>query len=148
MSKKNIFLISFVVVLAGIYLVFFTHWFQPRVMQISHTSRPEGGRDSVRMTFGLGDYYELTDVKVVPLDEFKKNPDTPCLWHLVSDDGSDSINMFSYGENIGGMDPAVAGSEPAPLQSGVRYRLLVTAGRLKAQHDFYFGTPPANASNN
>jgi hypothetical protein len=148
MSKKNIFLISLVVVLAGVYVIFFTHWFKPRVMQISHTSRPEGGRDSVRMTFSLGDYYELTEVKVVLLDDFKKNPDTPPLWHLVSDDGSDSISMFSYGESIGGMDPAVAGAEPEPLQPGVRYRLLVSAGSLKAQHDFYFGTAPTNASNN
>jgi hypothetical protein len=148
MSKKNIFLISSVVVLAGIYIVFFTHWFRPRVMQISHTSRPEGGRDSVRMTFSLGDYYELTDVKVVLLDDFKKNPNAIPLWHLVSDDGSDSTRLFSYGENIGGMDPAVGGSEPAPLQSGVRYRLFVTAGSTKAQHDFYFGTVPTNAPNN
>lgn len=147
MSKKNIFLISLVVVLADVYVIFFTHWFQHRVMLISHTSRPEGGRDSVRMTFSLGDYYELTDVKVVPLDDFKKNPDTPALWHLVSD-GSDSTELFSYGENIGGMDPAVAGSEPEPLQSGVRYRLFVTAHAIKAQHDFYFGAPPTNASNN
>lgn len=146
MSKKNVLLVSLVVVLAGIYVIFFTHWFKPRVMQVSHTSRPEGGRDSVRMTFSLGDYYELTDVKVVPLDDFKKNPDTPPLWHLVSDD-SDSTAMFSYGENIGGMDPAVAGTEPAPLQSGVRYRLFVTAGSIKAQHDFYFGTAPTNAPN-
>jgi len=148
MSKKNIFLISSVVVLAGIYVIFFTHWFQPRVMQISHTSRPEGRRDSVRMTFSLGDYYELNDIKVVPLDDFKKNPDTRPLWHLVSDDGSDSTEVFSYGEGIGGMDPAVSGAEPEPLKSGVRYRLLVTAGKLKAQHDFYFGTPPTNVSNN
>jgi hypothetical protein len=147
MSKKNISLVSLVVVLAGVYVIFFTHWFRPRVMQISHTGRPEG-RGSVRMTFSLGDYYDLTDVKVVPLDDFKKNPNTPPLWHLVSDDGSDSTEVFSYGENIGGMDPAVAGAEPGPLQSGIRYRLLVSAGSVKAQHDFYFGTAPTNASNN
>jgi hypothetical protein len=148
MGKKNVFLISSVVVLLGVYVIFFTHWFKPRVMLIGHTGRPEPGSGSVHMTFSLGDYYELTDVKVVRLDDFKKNPDTPPLWHLVSDEGSDSINVFSYGENIGGMDPAVSGAEPGPLQPGVRYRLLVTAGSVKAQHDFYFGTPPANASNN
>jgi hypothetical protein len=148
MSKKNILLISSVVVLAGVYVIFFTHWFHPRVMQISHTSRPEGGRDSVRMTFSLGDNYVLTDIKVVPLDDFKKDPNTRPLWHLVSDDGSDSTEVFSYGESIGGMDPAVSGAEPEPLRSGVRYRLLVTAGSLKAQHDFYFGSPPPNTSNN
>jgi hypothetical protein len=148
MSKKNIFLISLVVVLAGVYVVYFTHWFRPRVMQISHTSRPDAGRGSVRMSFCLGDYYELNDVKVVPLDNFKKNPDTPPLWHLVSDDGSDSTELFSYGENIGGMDPAVAGAEPEPLQPGIRYRLLIMAGSVKAQHDFYFGAAPTNAPNN
>jgi hypothetical protein len=148
MSKKNIFLISLVVVLAGVYLVYFTHWFQPRVMRISHTSRPAGDRSSVRMAFSLGDEYELTEVKVVPLDDYKKNPDVPPLWHLVSDDGSDSTRLFYYGENISGMDPAVSGAEPDPLQPGVRYRLFVAAGSLKGQHDFYFGNTPTNAPNN
>jgi hypothetical protein len=147
MSKKNIILISLVVALAGVYLVFFTHWFKPRVMQISHTSRPAEGA-SIRMAFNLGDYYELTDIKVVPLDDYKKNPDVAPLWHLVSDEGSDSTKLFFYGEDINGMDSAVQGAETEPLQPGVRYRLLVAAGSLKGQHDFYFGNPPANVSNN
>lgn len=148
MSKKNICLIAFVVALAGVYVVYFTHWFHPRVMQISHTSRPAADRSSVRMAFNLGNYYDLTEVKVVPLDDYKKNPDVPPLWHLVSNEGSDSTELFFYGESINGMDPAVAGAEPEPLQPGVRYRLFVAAGGLKGQHDFYFGNAPANASNN
>lgn len=144
MSKKNICLIAFVVALAGVYVVFFAHWFRPRTMQISHTSRPAGDRSSVRIAFNLGNYYDLTDVKVVALDASNANP----VWHLVSPDGSDSTELFFYGEHINGMDPAVAGEETEPLQPGVRYRLFVAAGGLKGQHDFYFGNAPTNTSNN
>jgi hypothetical protein len=145
MSKKNIFLIAFVVALAGVYAVYFTHWFRPRTIQISHTSRPAaGGNSSIRLAFNLGNYYDLTDIKVVPLDASNANP----VWHLVSPDGSDSTEVFSYGEHINGMDPAIAGAEPEPLLPGVRYRLFVAAGGLKGQHDFYFGNAPTNTSNN
>ena len=34
------------------------------------------------------------------------------------------------------MKSNVAGMSPEPLQSGVTYRLLVTAGSAKGQHDF------------
>ena len=148
MSKKNIFLIAFVVALAGVYAVYFTHWFRPRMIQISHTSRPAAERNSIRLAFNLGNYYELTDIEVVPLDALKDNPHAPPIWHLVSPDGSDSTEVFSYGEHINGMDPAIAGAEPEPLLPGVRYRLFVAAGGLKGQHDFYFGNARTNISNN
>ena len=43
------------------------------------------------------------------------------------------------------MDPAVEGSRPEPLQPGVTYRLFVAAGKIKGQHDFQIGAPPANS---
>ncbi len=149
MSKKNICLIAFVVALAGVYVVFFCPLVPaPGSCRFPIQAAPAGDRSSARMAFSLGDYYELTEVKVVPLDDYKKNPNVPPLWHLISLDGSDSTEVFSYGEHINGMDPATAGAEPELLLPGVRYRLFVAAGGLKGQHDFYFGNAPTNTSNN
>jgi hypothetical protein len=145
MNKKNITLIVVALVLAGVYAVFFTDWFQPRIIQISHTSRPaRTGAAANQITFGLGDDYSLTEIKVVPLDASQTNKFAQPVWHLVSDEGSDDVNQFHYGENINGMDPAVAGALPEPLQPGVTYRLIVTAGRAKGQHDFQLGAPPVS----
>lgn len=144
--KKNLFLIGIVLVLAASYIIFFTDWFHPKTIQISHTSRPMAGRNGSvvsRLTFGLGDDYELTEVKVVPLADWQTNKDVEPLWHLVSDEGSDDVNLFFYGETIGGMDTFVDGAKPKPLQSGVTYRIFVAAGKVKGWHDFQIGAAAA-----
>jgi hypothetical protein len=150
MNKKNFMLISLVLVLAGIYAVFFTDWFRTKTILISHTSRAvrsntRTGTLAGRVFFGLGDYYSLTEVKVIPLATLQTNKLAQPIWHLVADEGSDDVNQFFYGEKIRGMDPAVAGSRPEPLQPGVTYRLFVSAGKVKGQHDFQFGTIPVAA---
>ena len=141
--KKNLFLIGIVLVLAVVYIIFFTGWFRPKIIHISHTSRPaagaRGGSPVSRLAFSLGDYYELTEVKVVPLAEWQTNKEAQPLWHLVSD-GSDDVDHFFYGENIDGMDPAVDGSKPQPLQPGVIYRIFVAAGKARGWHDFQIGS--------
>lgn len=146
-NKKNIMLIAIALVLAGIYAVFFTDWFQPKVIHISHTPRPtRTGAATKSITFGLGDDYSLTEVEVIPLSALQTNKLAQPVWHLVSDEGSDDVNQFSYGDKINGMDPAVAGAQPEPLLSGVTYRIIVTAGRVKGQHDFQLGVPPVSPS--
>ena len=146
MNKKNMILIAVALVLAGVYVVYFTDWFRPKAIHISHTSRParfvRAGAPSLQLNFGLGDYYELTEIKVVPLAALQTNSLAQPVWHLVSDDGSDSINRFSYGQKIEGMNPAVEGARPERLQPGVTYRLFVRAGSAKGQHDFQ--VKPAN----
>ena len=76
MNKKNYILIAIALVLAGVYVVYFTDWFQPKTMlKFHHTSRAirtaqntPAGTAPVRLFFDLGgDYYSLTEVKVVPL---------------------------------------------------------------------------------
>jgi hypothetical protein len=151
MNKKNFMLIGLALVLAGVYLICFTTWFKPKTIQISHTSRPmvgARGSSSTPLTFGLGDYYGLTEVKVVPLAALQSNPLAQPVWHLVSDSGSDDVDHFFYGEKINGMDPAVEGARPEPLQPGVIYRLFVTAGKVRGQHDFQIGVVPANTATN
>jgi hypothetical protein len=44
------------------------------------------------------------------------------------------------------MDSAVAGARPEPLQPGVNYRIFITAGKAKGQHDFHIGPAPANTA--
>ena len=151
MNKKNFILIALVLVLAAVYVVCFTDWFRTKPMLISDTKRPMPGVRSpggAHLTFSLGGDYELTEVKVVPLDALKSNSHAQPLWHLVSDSGSDTVNSFAYGENIGGMDPVVEGSHAEPLKPGVVYRLFVSAGKVRGQHDFQIGVPPANTSTN
>ena len=143
MNKKNYALIAIVLVLAGVYIIFFTDWFKPKTIQIVSTSRPlrtnQTGPATDRLIFGLSDSYSLTEVKVVPLAELQTNKLAQPVWHLVSDSGSDDVKQFFYGEQIGGMDPALEGSRPEPLQPGVTYRLFVAAGKARGQHDFHIG---------
>ena len=148
MNKKSYILIAIALMLAGVYAVFFTDWFQPKTIHIFHSSRPvrlaRSGPAATRLDFGLGDYYSLTEIKVVPLAALQINKLAQPVWHLVSDDGSDDVNQFFYGERIRGMDPAVEGARPEPLQPGVTYRLFVAAGKIRGQHDFQLGAPSAN----
>jgi hypothetical protein len=149
MNKKIYILIAIALVLATVYVAYFTHWFRAKTIQISHTSRPaRPGATTDLLLFGLDDYYSLTDVKIVPLDALQTNKFAEPVWHLVSDEGSDDVQVFSYGANIPGMDPAAAGARPEPLQKGVTYRLSVTAGRAKGQLDFQLGPPPVEPSAN
>ena len=164
MSKKHIFLFGLVVVMAGVYVVLFTSWFKTRSIGIFSTqlgariNARTGARMTARagaaaasanfLTFGLDDYYELTEIKVVSLAALQTNALAEPVWHLVGDPSSDSINSFVYGERIEGMSSAVPGLQPEPLQPGVIYRLFVTDGKLKGQHDFHLGAAPANTSTN
>jgi len=143
MTKKNFILIAFALALAGVYVFFFTNWFKPQTIQIYHASRAMRGlrpgaakSDILPITFGFQRELELTEVKVVPLAALQANKDTLPIWHLVSDSNSVPIKFFFYGERIRGMKPEVSGSRPEPLQTNIVYRLFVTAGSIKGQHDF------------
>jgi hypothetical protein len=150
MNKKNYFLIALALVLATVYVVYFTHWFRAKTIQISCASRPErtarAGAATDQLFFALDDYYSLTEIKVIPLAALKTNKFALPVWHLVSDEGSDDMKMFLYGGRIPGMDPAIDGSRPEPLESGVTYHLFIAAGRAKGQLDFQLGAPPADSS--
>jgi hypothetical protein len=152
MSKKSYILIAVALAFAGVYVVCFTGWFQPKVIKISDASRPirssRTGAATDQVFFRLNDYYSLTEVKVVPLAEFQTNKFALPVWHLVSDEGSDDVDQFFYGERIRGMDAAVSGVRPGPLQPGVTYRLFVAAGKIKGQIDFHLGPAPANPAAN
>jgi hypothetical protein len=149
MTKKNWVLISCTLVLAVVYACFFTDWFKPTIIQISHTARPLPSRSSrsampVAVVFGLDRDYGLTEIKVVPLAEWQTNHSVLPLWHLVSSSKSTPIKFYFYGQNIDGMKPAIPGAQPKPLETNVVYRLFISAGSVKGQHDFQIGGRPTN----
>jgi hypothetical protein len=136
-------------VLAVVYACFFTDWFKPTIIQISHTARPLPSRSSrsampVAVVFGLDRDYGLTEIKVVPLAEWQTNHSVLPLWHLVSSSKSTPIKFYFYGQNIDGMKPAIPGAQPKPLETNVVYRLFISAGSVKGQHDFQIGGRPTN----
>ncbi|HEX5397964.1 MAG TPA: hypothetical protein VFY06_02840 [Verrucomicrobiae bacterium] len=144
MNKKTYSLIVLAAVLAGVYVVFFTNWFKPKTMLIACSPRvlrtaqnAATGTAPVRLYFSLGgNYYSLTDVKVVPLAKWETDKLTQPVWHLVSEEGSDDVNMFFYGQRIQGMDAADDGARPEPLKPDETYRIFITAGKVKGQMDF------------
>ena len=170
MTKKNWLLIFVALALAGIYVFYFTNWFTPKVIRISHVNRDLGNRyrfrqsasflgrlanlanganpaaesPTVPVTFILQRSYKFTELKVVALDEWQTNNNCLPLWHLVADTNSAPITKpFNYGQKIPGLKPEVAGVRPQPLQPGVKYRMFVTDGSAKGQHDFEPVAKPA-----
>jgi hypothetical protein len=155
MNKKNLFLIAIVLVLAGVYAVYFTDWFKPVIIRISHTSRAmrfarrPGQKDSatIPIAFGLDGIYRFNEIKVVPVAALETNKDAHPVWHLISDSNSVPVKFFFYGQRLQGMKPAVAGMRPEPLEAGVSYRLFVKSGSAKGQHDFQPVANPAAQAN-
>ena len=147
MTKKNSFLILVLVVLTASYVIYFTDWFAPKTIQIFHTNRnlhPKWQRGAAMpsLIFGLNRQFKLTEIKLVPLAGFQTNQNILPLWHLVSDSNSIPVTAFFYGQFLRGLKPAVPGARPQPLESGVTYRLMVTAGKFKGAHDFTLGPQP------
>ena len=149
MSRKEYILVGVVVMLVGLYAVYFTDWFRPKLIRIEHSVRSlreawSGGRrvdatgklELGNVTFALHRNYKLTSVKVVPLAEYKTNKYARPLWELVAKSGSQPVDGFSYGMAVPGMSPARPLLEPDPLVPGVAYRLFVVAGSVKGEHDF------------
>ena len=144
-----------VVLLAGICVYFFTGWFKPKTIHLFHAARPQpkarigprvaaGSQNTDIVTFGLDSRYQLTEIKVVCLSEWQTNRYAQPLWHLVSDSNSVPVKMFPYGVALRGMKPAVAGTWPQPLETNVTYRLFISAGSVKGQHDF--SAPPKRSA--
>jgi len=130
MNKKNWILISIVILLGAVYIIHFSNWFKPKVMAIAHNGR------FGHVNFTLGTPFQLTSLKVVSVTALESNKYALPVWELKSDSNSVPIKMFSYGDRIRGMKPAIENINPEPLEPGTTYRLIVQAGSLKAEHDF------------
>jgi hypothetical protein len=150
MGKKQWFLLAVLILLAAVYICAFTDWGRHPAIQISHTAaaKPKGvigprvkagSINTAVVSFNLDHAYRLTEVKVVRLDDWQTNKSILPLWHLISSSNSVPTKKFFYGVAIRGMKPAVADVWPEPLEPNVTYRLFLTAGPDKGQHDF---SPP------
>jgi hypothetical protein len=138
MTKKNLWLVFLAVVLAAAYVIWFSNWFQPKTLAIFHTNRDlrPNARFGGSLTFAVAHQTRFTEVKVVPLAAYETNKNTLPVWHLVSDSNSVPVKIFFYGQPIGGMRPALKGMRAEPLQTNVTYRMFITAGKVKGNHDF------------
>jgi len=146
MTKNGIFLSVVAVLLAAVYVYFFTDWFHKRTIQIIPTIRPTQPSAIPRdpdqppvypVSFALDGKYELTSVKVVAAADMATNKYPTPLWHLKADSNSIPTRSIVYGLPIKGMKPTVARQRPEPLLPEVDYVLLVEAGNLKAQTNFH-----------
>jgi hypothetical protein len=115
-------------------------WSGGNKVQVHHRSRPPGpgdGRSTLQpLFFAFDRSLKLTSLKVIPISEIQTNKYPHPIWHLISKSNSVPVADFTYGCSIGGMQPAVPGATPDPLEPGVTYRLLVEAGPLKLKDDF------------
>jgi hypothetical protein len=148
MTRKQWILIALAVLLGGVSLYLNKDWFAKDDIQIYHRSRPARMsmfRRSKRpepqqavnpVFFSFDRQLKLTSLKVIPVREIETNKYPQPIWYMVSDSNSVPVKELVYGMYIRGMRPSVKGATPDPLQPGVKYRLLIEAGPLKAQHDF------------
>jgi hypothetical protein len=145
MTKKNWLMLILLAGLAVVYVFYFTDWFTPKIIHISSTSRAilsrfpnnaPGNPPIVPVTFSFDRDYRITELKVVLLAAWQTNQNALPAWHLVADTNAAPIKIFTYGQRLRGLKPALAGSRAEPLQPDVLYRLFVTAGPAKGQHDF------------
>jgi len=151
MTKQKQILTVAALLLACVYIYYFTGWFNPKIIPISYTERyqmargPSGRFPMILFGFG-GERYRLSEIKVVPLAAWQTNQATTPVWHLVAHSRSAPVEFFVYGGNLPGMESAVAGAHAAPLETNVTYRLFVRAGGYKGQCDFQLGGRPPAAS--
>jgi hypothetical protein len=148
MSRKNIILILCAVVLAGVYVYFFTDWFAGSDIQVIHTIRPNtmggrrfGRRDTPRpsshmVSFAFNRRLLLSEVKVIPASDAATNKYPHPIWHLVSDSNSVPTKALIYGMPIRGMRPAVKGAFADPLEPSTAYKLYLECDGGKVEHDF------------
>jgi hypothetical protein len=145
MTKKNWLMLIVLLVLSGVYIFYFTDWFKPKIISISSSSRafgrrpinnPGSGPAMVPVTFSLDPQCRPTEIKVVPLAAWQTDPNTAPVWHLVYSSNTAPIKIFFYGQRLRGLKPEISGAQAEALQPNVTYRLFLTAGRAKGQHDF------------
>ena len=152
MTSKQWTLIAVAVVLGGIGLYLNRDWFARDNIQISHRLRTGimasmggGGRfrrnapnakPAPNIFFEFDRKLNLTDVRVVAFSDFQTNKYPMPLWHMTSESNSLPTRGFMYGSMIPGMRPNVKGAAPEPLEPDAKYRLLLSAGKFKAYHDF------------
>ena len=146
-KSKTMLFVLFLLAAGVIYFYLYKDSFGSKGIQISYRAGAARARPRARarqpetpgatVMFRLSPKkYNLTELKVVPFDDFKTNKYPHAIWHLISDSNSVPINSFAYGNRIPGMRAAVKGVQPDPLETNVVYRLLLDAGSVHGEHNF------------
>jgi hypothetical protein len=149
MTRKNILLIALVLLLGGLSVYLNRARFKSETVQIGNRTVPFRGRvprgqkpPANSLIFLLNRELALTAVRVVYVSDIETNKYPHPTWELISESNSVPVKDFIYGTNIRGMRPSVKGAVADPLQPGVKYRLFIEAGAIKAEHDFTAAKPP------
>ena len=146
MTKNTIVLSVIAAILAAAYVCYFTDFFSHDTIQIISTIRPARASSIPRdpasapvcpVSFSFDGKYKVTEVKVVAAEELATNKHPYALWHLVADEGSAPLKSLLYGQQIKGMKPSVPRARPEPLLPNVPYVLMVAAGKVKGQTNFF-----------
>ncbi len=140
MTTKQASLLALAAVIAGVVLYVNRDWFSRDRIQISHrfgsfASRLGADAGGTPMMFEFSRKLKLTRLKVIPVEAGSSKAAQP-TWQLISDSNSVPTKGFVYGLPVPGMRPSLAGVNADPLTPGHKYRLLIEAGSLKAEHDF------------
>ena len=146
MNTKTTLQIVLLVLLVGSGIYWLAGLFKPAKIQIVceiHPPRtlqraPRAGspKPQFDVAFGFDQKYELTDLKVVKLDEWTTNKQAHPLWHMVTSSNTVPTKAVIYGQWIRGMHPYVAGARAETLETNITYRLLIEAGGQKGDCDF------------
>lgn len=148
MTRNGIMLTVVAVILAAIYVFFFTDWFKTHTIQIIPVIRPDRASRIPRadeqavypVAFKLDGTYRLTEVKVMQADDFATNKFAVPLWHMVADEASIPVDAIIYGGRIKGMKPKIPRSRPEALNPDVAYVLYLAAGSTIGRTNFYTKT--------
>jgi hypothetical protein len=141
MTKKQASTLALAAVIGGVVLYVNRDWFSRDRIQISHrfgsfASRLGVDPGGTPMMFEFSRTLKLSRLKVIPVEDPGSHGVVQPTWQLVSDSNSVPTRGFVYGLPVPGMRPSLAGVKADPLTPGHKYRLLIEAGSLKAQHDF------------
>ena len=145
MSKQTVALIAVAMVLAAVYVAFFTDWFRQPQIQILPQIRPpqrgtraapQGDTPVYPVTFAFDKKYQFTEIRVVAAEDEKTNKYPHAVWHMISDSNSIPTKALVYGAPIRGMKPKVPRAQPDPLEPDVPYVLYVQAGNAMGKQKF------------
>jgi len=144
MTKSTIVLIVILIAMAGAYAYWFTDWFLPPTIQILAQVRPsrsvQPGAPGIPATYPVSFAFDrklnITEIKVVGVEDEAKKQYPHALWHLISDSNSVPTRAIIYGQWVRGMKSKVPHGRPEPLQPDVKYRFYVSAGKYKGHIDF------------
>jgi hypothetical protein len=134
MNKQTILLVGVALVLATLYIAYFTDWLKPKNIHVFWRISPA---NASAVVFYLDKAYPLTSVEVVATEDARTNKYPHALWHMVAQSAPALTATFSYGASIPGMKPEVATALPETLQPDTDYSLIVEAGSaLKGEKSF------------